>query len=64
MEVEITQKANFPSESFLWSSHRGNEWRGYGGIRPTMKTVDFDQQLDKIAIWLEQWDHNQVTTLY
>lgn len=36
------------------------EWRGHGGGKPTLQTVDFDQQLDKIAIWLEQWDHEQV----
>ncbi|CAH1798892.1 unnamed protein product [Owenia fusiformis] len=32
-------------------------WRGYGGLAPTMNSVEFDKQLDRISHWLEQWDH-------
>ena len=35
-------------------------WRGYGGGVPTLNTVEFDKQLDKVSIWLEHWDHEQV----
>lgn len=35
-------------------------WRGHGGRAPTMSSVEFDRQLDKIAIWLEDWSHEQV----
>ncbi|KAL4233353.1 hypothetical protein ACF0H5_008035 [Mactra antiquata] len=34
-------------------------WRGHGGRAPTMSSVEFDRQLDKIAVWLESWNHDQ-----
>nr|KAG5711219.1 hypothetical protein BaRGS_004863 [Batillaria attramentaria] len=34
------------------------QWRGHGGRHPTNSSVEFDRQLDKISIWLEQWDHD------
>ncbi|KAL5010050.1 hypothetical protein ScPMuIL_012355 [Solemya velum] len=37
----------------------GINWRGHGGTHPTCSTVEFDCQMDKIAIWIEEWDHNQ-----
>lgn len=36
-------------------------WRGHGGRPPTISSVEFDRQLDKIAIWLEDWSHEQVS---
>ncbi|PVD28511.1 hypothetical protein C0Q70_11099 [Pomacea canaliculata] len=33
-------------------------WRGHGGRHPTHSSVAFDRQLDKVSIWLEQWDHD------
>ena len=35
-------------------------WRGHGGRAPTMSSVEFDRQLDKISVWLEEWSHDQV----
>ena len=35
-------------------------WRGHGGRPPTFSSVEFDRQLDKIAVWLEDWSHEQV----
>ncbi|WAR08621.1 hypothetical protein MAR_018579 [Mya arenaria] len=37
-------------------------WRGQGGRPPTMSSVEFDRQLDKISVWLEGWTHEQETT--
>ncbi|XP_046574682.1 LOW QUALITY PROTEIN: F-box/WD repeat-containing protein 7-like [Haliotis rubra] len=34
-------------------------WRGHGGVHPTPSSVEFDRQLDKVAIWLEHWDHDE-----
>ncbi|KAJ8311029.1 hypothetical protein KUTeg_011413 [Tegillarca granosa] len=34
-------------------------WRGHGGRHPTASSVEFDRQLDKISIWLEDWNHTQ-----
>lgn len=34
-------------------------WRGHGGRPPTMSSVEFDRQLDKIAVWVENWSHEQ-----
>ncbi|XP_060599165.1 uncharacterized protein LOC132752799 isoform X1 [Ruditapes philippinarum] len=34
-------------------------WRGHGGRAPTMSSVEFDRQLDKIAVWVEEWNHEQ-----
>nr|XP_011450638.2 F-box/WD repeat-containing protein 7 isoform X3 [Crassostrea gigas] len=34
-------------------------WRGHGGRHPTYSSVEFDRQLDKISLWLENWDHSQ-----
>ncbi|XP_052807929.1 uncharacterized protein LOC128236846 isoform X1 [Mya arenaria] len=34
-------------------------WRGQGGRPPTMSSVEFDRQLDKISVWLEGWTHEQ-----
>lgn len=39
------------------------DWRGHGGRHPTYSSVEFDRQLDKVAIWLENWDHEQVRKL-
>ena len=36
-------------------------WRGHGGRAPTMSSVEFDRQLDKISVWLEDWTHEQVS---
>lgn len=38
----------------------GVTWRGHGGVHPTQSSVEFDRQLDKVAIWLERWDHDEV----
>ena len=35
-------------------------WRGHGGRQPTVSSVEFDRQLDKISVWLEDWSHEQV----
>ncbi|XP_048240296.1 F-box protein MET30-like [Haliotis rufescens] len=37
----------------------GVTWRGHGGVHPTPSSVEFDRQLDKVAIWLERWDHDE-----
>ncbi|KAH3737987.1 uncharacterized protein LOC127851391 [Dreissena polymorpha] len=34
-------------------------WRGQGGRAPTLSSVEFDRQLDKVAMWLEEWNHEQ-----
>lgn len=39
-------------------------WRGHGGRHPTASSVEFDRQLDKISIWLEDWNHTQVNILF
>lgn len=36
------------------------QWRGHGGRHPTVSSVQFDRQLDKVSIWLEQWSHETV----
>lgn len=36
-------------------------WRGHGGRPPTFSSIEFDRQLDKIAVWLEDWNHDQVS---
>ncbi|XP_070188911.1 beta-TrCP-like [Littorina saxatilis] len=33
-------------------------WRGHGGRQPTSSSVEFDRQLDKVSIWMEQWEHD------
>lgn len=38
-------------------------WRGHGGRQPTLSSVEFDRQLDKIAVWLEEWSHEQVSSM-
>ena len=58
--MELQTLPNKFSNSADFSTFGSIEWRGHGGGKPTMQSVDFDQQLDKIAIWLEQWDHDQV----
>lgn len=40
------------------------DWRGKGGRTLTPDSADFDRQLDKISIWLDLWDHKQVTSLF
>ncbi|KAL3884119.1 hypothetical protein ACJMK2_030341, partial [Sinanodonta woodiana] len=35
------------------------DWRGHGGRHPTISSVEFDRQLDKVAMWLENWTHDQ-----
>ena len=35
-------------------------WRGHGGRHPTPSSVEFDRQLDKISLWIEDWNHDQV----
>ena len=37
-------------------------WRGHGGRHPTPSSVEFDRQLDKISLWIEDWNHDQVCT--
>lgn len=32
------------------------QWRAHGGALPI---VPFDQQLDKVALWIETWNHQQ-----
>ena len=32
------------------------QWRAHGGALPV---VPFDQQLDKLALWIETWNHSQ-----
>lgn len=39
-------------------------WRGHGGRAPTMSSVEYDRQLDRVAVWLETWNHDQVCDLY
>ena len=39
-------------------------WRGLGGRKPTVRSIEFDRQLDKLAVWMEQWDHDEVCILY
>ncbi|CAG2255121.1 FBXW7 [Mytilus edulis] len=34
-------------------------WRGHGGRHPTHSSVEFDRQLDKISLWIEEWNHEQ-----
>ena len=60
MEVDTLSRPTSMSlgPTIPWS--KPQKWRGYGGGKPSMKSIEFDQQLDKIAIWLEQWDHDQV----
>ena len=38
-------------------------WRGHGGRQPTVSSVEFDRQLDKVSIWLEGWDHDTVSRM-
>lgn len=38
-------------------------WRGQGGRAPTLSSIEFDKQLDKIAVWMEEWTHDQVGAL-
>ena len=45
-------------------SSREIPWRGHGGRPPTLSSVEFDRQLDKIAVWLETWSHDQVVIWY
>ncbi|XP_069104646.1 F-box and WD repeat domain-containing 11-A-like isoform X2 [Argopecten irradians] len=35
------------------------DWRGHGGRHPTQSSVEFDRQLDKISMWMENWNHSQ-----
>ncbi|XP_013398191.1 F-box/WD repeat-containing protein 7 isoform X2 [Lingula anatina] len=35
------------------------QWRGLGGGHATMVSVEFDRQLDRISLWLEEWTHQQ-----
>ena len=37
--------------------------RDIGGRPPSLRLVEFDRQLDKISLWLEEWSHQQVTSL-
>lgn len=39
-----------------------SSWRGHGGRHPTPSSVEFDRQLDKISLWIEDWNHDQVCT--
>lgn len=41
-----------------------SSWRGHGGRHPTPSSVEFDRQLDKISLWIEDWNHDQVCTQY
>lgn len=36
-----------------------SSWRGHGGRHPTPSSVEFDRQLDKISLWIEDWNHDQ-----
>ncbi|XP_021369351.1 probable E3 ubiquitin ligase complex SCF subunit sconB isoform X1 [Mizuhopecten yessoensis] len=35
------------------------DWRGHGGRHPTQSSVEFDRQLDKVSMWMENWSHSQ-----
>ena len=55
-----------PASSSPRGSERGDtasatDWRGMGGRTLTPDSADFDRQLDKISIWLDLWDHKQVS---
>lgn len=36
-------------------------WRGRGGGQLTLSAIEFDRQLDKVSVWLDQWTHSQVS---
>ena len=40
-----------------------NSWRGQGGGVSTLDSVQFDRQMDKISLWVEEWDHNTVSEI-
>ena len=39
-----------------------NSWRGQGGGKTSLRSVQFDKQMDNISLWLEGWDHQTVST--
>ena len=36
-------------------------WRGQGGGKTSLHSVQFDKQMDNISLWLEEWDHQTVS---
>ena len=38
-----------------------NTWKGQGGGKNSLHSVQFDKQMDKISLWLEEWDHQTVS---
>ena len=38
-------------------------WRGSGGVVPDEESVEYDQQLDKLSLWVEKWNHQQVKAI-
>ncbi|XP_059143186.1 F-box/WD repeat-containing protein 7-like [Physella acuta] len=51
-------------QSYLDILHKGDSrkmvpWRGMGGVLTSASEVEFDQQMDKILLWLEGWSHQQ-----
>jgi hypothetical protein len=38
-----------------------SSWRGLGGRIPSKDSIEFDKQLDKISLWIEKWEHLEVS---
>ena len=42
-------------------SDGNSTWRGQGGGKTSLHSVQFDKQMDNISLWLEEWDHQTVS---
>jgi hypothetical protein len=57
-----TQLLSPPSIGDNGQTERPHAWRGFGGLVPTIDRIEYDKQLDRISIWMESWNHEQVCT--
>ena len=42
-------------------NEENNIWRGQGGGKTSLHSIQFDKQMDNISLWLEEWDHQTVS---
>lgn len=59
VSLSILRKDEKKGQISTFNSYVPN-WRGHGGRHPTPSSVEFDRQLDKISLWIEDWNHEQV----
>ena len=50
-----------PRNTHQMDTDGNSTWRGQGGGKTSLHSVQFDKQMDNISLWLEEWDHQTVS---